>query len=375
MAESVPSDALKHGVLDDLHIEASTRAWNWSEALGPADVQGLRSLLGGGSVVDWRRLLFTHRAEVIRFLAVNGYDIDNPAEMARLRTLHAKAVAYLEGTFDVRLTPSLLAPHEIADLFLIASKRLGNRDEQRAACALLKVMHVFNHLEARRLVHHISVSERSLFLAAASKVDEVVQDMISEGLPIVTYEPSTKTEHSLVTKLISKPRVTAAQIFDKLRFRLVVEDKSGLVDVVLWLLRHLFPFNHVIAGESHNTILDEEELAATLQRRLSSVGPWWAQTEPNHHPFNPATSPSFRMVNFVVDLPVRISRVSPELESPRRPELGHLVHVALEFQLFDTETERVNSAGDGNHANYKRRQLQMVSRRLWGPDHPTLLDT
>ena len=81
------------------------------------------------------------------------------------------------------------------------------------------------------------------------------------------------------------------------------------------------------------------------------------------------------MVNFVVDLPVRISRVCPELESPRRPELGHLVHVALEFQLFDTETERVNSAGDGNHANYKRRQLQMVSRRLWGPDHPTLLDT
>jgi len=339
------------------------------------DVQAVRLLLTGGSVVDWRRLLFQDRAEVVGFLAVNGYDVNCPMEMSRLAELHDRALSYLEETYELCLPDRIREPADLCDLFLAASGVDASTAEQRAACAVLKVVHVLNHLEARRLVHHLSLSERALFLAAATKVDEIIRDMKGSGMGIREYQPSTKSDHSLITKLISKPRVTAAQIFDKLRFRLVTERREDLIDVVRWLLRQLFPFNHVIAGESHNTILTADELTEVLEDRLDGPLPSWSDQDSGYQPRNPATSPSFRMINFVVDLPVRINRLCSPEDLVRLQHLGHLVHVTLEFQLFDYTTVRANEAGAGNHVAYKQRQLQLVSERLWGGLRPRLSDS
>lgn len=361
------------------HVDASiARALGSGDAVGPCDllsavdVQSVRLLLTGGSVVDWRQLLFRERSEVVGFLGVNGYDVTAPSEMARLADLHERALAYLEDTYELGLPERIREPADLCDLFLAASGVDASRSEQRAACAVLKVVHVINHLEARRLVHHLSLSERALFLAAANKVDEVITGMRTDGLGIREYQPSTKSDHSLITKLISKPRVTAAQIFDKLRFRLVTEQRDDLVQVVRWLLRQLFPFNHVIAGESHNTILTSHELEGLLEARVGAPVPAWSDKDKGYQPRNPATSPSFRMINFVVDLPIRINRLCSQEDLVRLQHLGHLVHVTLEFQLFDAATVRANEAGEGNHVAYKQRQLQLVSERLWGGLRPRL---
>ena len=92
------------------HIDASLARALGSEvgsssyaALGPLDVQAVRLLLTGGSVVDWRRLLFRDRSEVVGFLAVNGYDVTCPAEMSRLAALHDRALSYLEETYELGL--------------------------------------------------------------------------------------------------------------------------------------------------------------------------------------------------------------------------------------------------------------------------------
>ena len=81
------------------------------------------------------------------------------------------------------------------------------------------------------------------------------------------------------------------------------------------------------------------------------------------------------MINFVVDLPIRINRLCSQEDLVRLQHLGHLVHVTLEFQLFDAETVRMNEAGEGNHVAYKQRQLQLVSERLWGGLRPRLSDS
>ena len=360
------------------HVDASSKrvidvlkAAHAGDAFTELDFQALRLLLSGGSVVDWRRLSFRDTQEVAGFLAANGYDVHNSIEMARLKVLHGRALAYLTQTYELDIAPSVAEPEQVQDLFLIASGMETDEGAQQAACAVLKVMHVLNHLDARRLVHHLSMSERALFLAAAEKVDALIGEMRSAGFGVLEYEPSTKTDHSLITKLISKPRVTAAQIFDKLRFRLVTHSREDLLPVVQWLLRQLFPFNHVIAGESHNTILTEEELQDCLSAHA------WAQEqfkEPlgGFQPKNPATSPSFRMINFVVDLPVRINRLCTPAELVRLSHLGHLVHVTLEFQLFDAETVTANESGDGNHGAYKERQIALVSERLWTGNKPRI---
>ena len=339
--------------------------------ISPVDVQAVHLLLEGGSVVDWRRLGYRDVSEVRSFLAINGFDLDNATETARLVDLHRRAVIYVADTFDIEMPDRVASPGDVCDLFLFASG--SERALQRAACVVLKVMHVINHLESRRLIHHMSVSEVALFEAASGKVQTFIERMKAEGLGVVSYEPSRKTDHSLVTKLLSKPRVTAAQIFDKLRFRLVVAERADLVPVMLWLLQRLFPFNHVIAGESHNTILSPDEVREALDARtVTPLAPWLDPEADRGAPLNPATSPRFRMVNFVAELPLRVRRFCSIEERRRFRHLGHLVLVTLEFQLFDEATADTNERGDGNHAAYKRRQLELVGRRLWGAGPPPI---
>ncbi|MCB9729655.1 MAG: TIGR04552 family protein [Deltaproteobacteria bacterium] len=355
-----------------IHERAAADAARREALLGtmtPVDARAIRSLLSGRSVIDWRRLSFNERDEVVRFLDANGFDVHRPLELGRLRELHRRALEYVAATWDLPIPATVRDDRDLCQLFLLASAPGG--DEQRAACVVLKVMHVINHLEARRLIHHLNVSERALYDAAGSKVDEFVQRMHRDGLGVIGYVPSKKTDHSLVTKLISKPRVTAAQIFDKLRFRLTTRERADIVPVILWLTRHLFPFNHVVPGETHNTILDEEALARTVDSHFADSLPLWDEGSDIEEPNNPMTSDRFRMVNFVVELPVRVSRIRHELPQ-RLDHLGHVVLVALEFQLFDRATAEDNERGDSSHAAYKQRQLDTVSRRLWGAGPPPM---
>jgi uncharacterized protein (TIGR04552 family) len=339
--------------------------------VSPADVQAVRLLLGDGSVVDWRRLFYRDRDEVARFLAVNGYRLDVPEELARIVDLHARSVSFVEETFDMEIPPRIRRPADVTELFLLASH--GRRWEQRAACVVLKMMHVINHLEAKRLSYHLSVSEHALFEAANQSVDACIKAMGDEGLGILRYDPSTKTEHSLLTKLISKPQVTAAQIFDKLRFRLTLYSRHDIVPVIQWLTRKLFPFNHVVAGETHNTILSEEEIFRVLDAQLSEPLPSWRDTtELDPVPFNPATSRLFNMVSFVVELPVRIDDLCDPATRAPFAHLGHLVLVPLEFQVFDEDTAEANRRGEANHNAYKNRQLSVVAQRLWGRPAPPI---
>ena len=78
---------------------------------------------------------------------------------------------------------------------------------------------------------------------------------------------------------------------------------------------------------------------------------------------NPYSAKGFRMINFVVDLPVRIdedlsvNRVFDE-------RLGNTVFLLVEFQLVDQATHTQNNTGDNRHALYKERQVKKVLDRL-----------
>src|SRR6185312_16815196 len=68
-----------------------------------ADVEAMRLLLRGGSVIDWHRLALTDAAEVDRFLALNEFDPSNADDMDRLEELRADAVEYLTRNFSYRI--------------------------------------------------------------------------------------------------------------------------------------------------------------------------------------------------------------------------------------------------------------------------------
>ena len=151
-----------------------------------------------------------------------------------------------------------------------------------------------------------------------------------------------------------KRSTIAANIYDKLRFRLIVPSQDDLVPMIATLTRQLIPFNYVVPGESVNQLIDLSELTEHA-------------LDPAHHkakenPYNEFSGPEYRIINFVADLPLRIERL---LGGEVPPDTSHVVFVLTEFQIADKATSIINESGASSHEAYKARQNERVRMRLF----------
>src|SRR4051794_39952970 len=217
-----------------------------------SDLEAMRLLLSGGSVIDWHRLAFSDDAEVDRFLRVNEIDPARPEDMERLEQLREEAVEYLTRNFGYRIPDAVADGMPARELFLLASSR-GRR--QIYACMVLKAMHVMHHLAGRELLFKLPVSDDEVFGFVEAKVVKVVEEIRAAGYPIVEFAWSRKERDSVVTKLLAKKATIAADVFDKLRFRLITRSIDDLPAVLHEFLHKLIPFNYLIPGQTVNGIL------------------------------------------------------------------------------------------------------------------------
>ncbi len=327
-----------------------------------ADADAVWTILHGDSVIDWKRLNFTTRDDVHEFLCAQEFDPEVPSDRARLEWVKSESVAYLRRTFEY-VIPKRLAARSVPELILLAS---GHGVHQLPACVILKVMHIIHHLQGRELLYVLPLSDAEVFRMVEEKVYRVIGGMMSAGLPIREFLGGRKNRDSLYTKLLSKTETIAAQIYDKLRFRIVCSTADDVIPVMNFLSRRLFPFNYAIPGESTNTLLNPRivaQRAPRLQGLLSSPDAN-ARVQPTSTTLdNKFSSRKYRVIHFVVDLPVR---VSDEVlgKAPAAATLGPVVFVLTEFQLVDEATESANETGEASHARYKDRQRQAVFERL-----------
>ena len=333
---------------------------------GLADLTAVRNLLRGGSVIDWHRLYFTDRAQVDRFLRINEYDPDVPGDVARLEDLREQAVEYLERYLGFRVSEDVGVRVPARDLPLVASQRGKRRTH---ACVVLKVMHVLHHLAGGELATRLAVSADRIFRVVEDKVLRMVEEMKSAGCQIVEFEWSRKEQDSLVTKLLAKRDSIAANVYDKLRFRMVTRTEDEIVCVLGELLHRLVPFNYVIPGESLNDIVDLQgfiERDAQLRPHLAAVLDLSnVATEKRVGVANEFSGPSYRVVNFVADLPVRIDKhLNLPADDPLFADTGSVVFVLTEFQIVDLQTSQANEQGENSHERYKERQATRVKARL-----------
>lgn len=334
------------------------------EELTLEDLEAVRLLLRGGSVIDWHRLDFRDHADVDRFLRVNEFSPDVPEDIERLEALRDEAIEYLAKNFDLPIGETLASELPARDLFLVASREGPQRS---SACVILKVMHIIQHLAGRELLSHLPVSSDEVYRAVELKVMKVVEELRAAGYPIVEFEWSRKSRDSLITKLLVKRTTLAANIYDKLRFRMIVRNKHDVVPMLVALHRRLIPFNYVIPGQSVNHLVSFDRvvdassslqmLRANLQRdkRLDRK-----LEERSLKPLNEFSAPEYRIINFVADLPIRVDELFPELSTRD----GRVVFVLTEFQLADKRTAAENETGPASHADYKRRQHDRVRTRL-----------
>jgi uncharacterized protein (TIGR04552 family) len=328
------------------------------EELTSGDILEIRHILRGGSIIDWPKLHFRSLPAVNEFLRCAQYDPDNRLDAERLVEIHRGAIEYIRSVLRIDVPNVLAHPHRIQNVFLYASSDGPHRGR---ACMILKVMHVINHLEARELLYHLPVSEREFFARVEARVTAIVGDMQEVGLPVDSYQASQKTKESLITKLLSKRKDTAAQVFDRIRFRIITASRQGIIPILYYLKSHLLAFPFVIPGESANTITS---LTSLLTETTGQAFP-----EESGDGAKPGTNPfshkEFRVVSFVVDIPVRVDDLADPASRRLLTKFGHLVYIPTEFQLFDKATYFLNESGPAAHEQYKRRQLSEVIARLY----------
>jgi uncharacterized protein (TIGR04552 family) len=322
-----------------------------ADELTLADTEAVRLMLRGDSIIDWHRLAFADHAEVDRFLRLNEFDPESELEMERFEDIRGDAVEYLGRAFGMVIPDEVAADLPARDLFLVAST---SGPHQKWACVVLKVMHIIHHILGRQALLKVSVSDEIIFREVELKVVQVVEQLRAAGAPLSEFEWSRKPRDSQITKLLAKRSTLAASIYDKLRFRLIVPQRTDIVPTLATLARQLIPFNYIVPGESVNQLVDV--------RDVLSAGESNGHT-PTEVPFNEFSGPEYRIVNFIADLPLRVERLIPNVE--RDPELSHVIFVLTEFQIADKATAMRNESGASSHEAYKARQHERVRMRLF----------
>jgi len=333
------------------------------EQLRLGDLEAIRLVLRGGSVIDWHRLNFSSPDQAREFVQAQEFDPDDQDDMARAKAITAEAMSFLRRNFAFPI-PKPVANLDLIGLLMLASTK-GHR--QVCACAILKAMHIIHHLEARELLFTLPVSDQEVFYLVEEKVYRVIGGMLASGFPILEFIGGRKNKDSLYTKLLSKPETIAANIYDKLRFRIVTRSPDDIFPTLNYMLRHIFPFNYVIPGQSTNTmfhfrsyceqqahlsgLFGSLQLAPDLEDELTRMD-------------NRFSADDYKVVHFVVDMPVRLPREMLDQHGPATRGLGRVIFVQTEFQIIDRNTEQRNEMGEASHAAYKERQKDAVMLRL-----------
>ena len=325
------------------------------------DVEALRLILRGGSVIDWHRLNFAGPEQARSFVRNHELNLDDPEDVEFIDRIKSDAISYLRRHFSFAI-PKPVEQASLEELLLMASTR-GHR--QLCACTILKTIHIIDHLAGRELLFRLPVSDRDLFHLVEEKVYRVVGTMLSEGFPITEFIGGRKNLDSTYTKLLAKPEATAAALYDKLRFRIVTRTQDDILPVLLYLTERLFPFNYVVPKESTNTIFHFRSYCDQHPHLRQMTDKFQGELDDTLIAGdNRFSAPTYRVIHFVSDVPVRVPSDIMEMAPPASKKLGPIVYMLCEFQILDAETEAHNEEGDASHEAYKRRQKDAVFRRL-----------
>jgi uncharacterized protein (TIGR04552 family) len=331
-----------------------------------AQLASIRHVLRGGSVVDWHRLYFDTRADVDHFLRLNEFDPDSAADMARLAALRTEAVEYLERHLGFRIADEVAEGIPAQDVFLVASLK-GKR--RAHACVVLKTMHAIHRMACRELIRRLPVTEDQLRHLVEDKVVRAMEEMQAAGCSIVEFEWGHGDTDGLITKLLAEREDAEGDVNENLRLRIITSTDEELFVVVREMIDRLVPFNCVVPGQSANDLLDFRKMVQNtpdLQQFLPSMVPPFAGPTDNRRPaLDEFSGPTYRIVSFLVDMPVRIDRFfCRPPDDPLFAESGPVVFIPTEFQLVDIRTARGNEAGENGQERYRERQFIRVRTRL-----------
>lgn len=336
------------------------------EEWGLKELERIRLILRGGSVIEWRRMHLKSWDEADRFLRLCLIDPGDPVDQAWARTVLADAVEYLRKTFKYRVNEAVANPKEIHDLFLYASGVKEPSRNRKIACIVLKLMHVIQHIEGRELLYRLAASEAELQELITQKVMGVLEEMAGKGLAVREHVHSLKARDSIVTKLLAKKETLAAQVYDRTRFRIVTETRRDILPVLYFLTQRLIPFNFVVPTQTENNLITFKDLLHEFPHLEGYEEQLHLRVdyEQRRRRGNRFSGRGYRALNFVADVPARLDRYLPPPGQDTRSRKNRIGFLPVEFQIVDADTALRNEQGENSHERYKERQRKQVLRRL-----------
>ena len=139
------------------------------------------------------------------------------------------------------------------------------------------------------------------------------------------------------------------------------------------LTRQLIPFNYVVPGESVNLLVDLQAMLATRPALHAAAARMQGRPKPRgtrqRLTINEFSGAEYRIINFIADLPLRLSNLQAPAAAPLSSDDSHVVFVLTEFQIADKATSVRNESGQSSHEAYKARQHEQVRVRLLRDEH------
>ncbi len=344
--------------------------------LTPYEIEGIRQVLQGTSIIDSIGFFFVSEAEIRSFLKVNGFDLNSPTDRNRIYVLYKRANRYMKEELGLDVPDIVRDPSEIELLFYnlnLNNRNKNNNKMRQNACMSLKIMNVLNHVDAGKLKMKIPLSDKEMFALIEDRIIEAV-DLLSQDkqIGLVSFVGGKKKEYSMVTKLLCKKETLAAQIFDKLRYRLVVESIENIPFVLRGLFHTLIPYNYVVPNQTRNNLVDVLEcllpfvmqLPDDIAKRIKfAIKKGKKEYAP---PFvNEFSGQTYRIINFICELPLIVTKSMCLLDETLLDKYGRIIYVQVEFQLVDVKTDLQNNSGENSHERYKNRQKEKVLKRLY----------
>ncbi len=351
--------------------------------------QIIEGLIGGLSPLDGTSLRLTDEEEAQGFLKAYGYDPASEEDAKILHSIHQRAVVFLKEHLlrgDEQIPGELLEinNHGVPRLLYDASRHSHQPPEIKAwCCALLKVMHVYAHLESD--IFHLFPEEiKSQILKPfrnALREDPIKGKTIlgksseEEHVVLEKFEVKpTKSVSSSVIKLLAKREAHALTLMDKIGVRFVTKGIFDAYRVLRYLhLNSLISFPHSLSDQVTNTLYpvslffevmdefrtkganaDADEVEATLVRKLKN----YSGDVPYLIKGNHFSGSDYKFMKFITRRLIKI----------QLPEVGRTVRFfyPFEIQLMDYETYLQSLQGDQSHKAYKARQLESARSRILG---------
>lgn len=347
----------------------------------------LETMIGGVSTLDVPHLNIQTSDQAKDFLLSYGYDVTREDDLNRLWTLHRRAVTYIQSELlhEGEQVPELLTdPNQLKEIWnLLIYASTQSSEIQRWACGILKVLHVYVHLENDLFAQHSTYIQEQILRPIQAHIyeDSVYGTTLGPALGdksivLKKFEVKPfKTTSSSITKLLAKPEMNAFAIMDKMGVRFITKHLFDVFRVIRYLVENnIICFAHCIPDQSNNTLYPlnlffevvegltrdrfypPEEIDRLLLEKVQRND---NRAEYNEK-FNAFTSLDYRFLKFITRSLIRVN--FKDGETPKTLSFFY----PFEVQIVDYETYLKNLSGPASHERYKERQIKRARLRVLG---------